>query len=326
MLVKSIWTDIEELLSLSLDSLLEKAWDIRTKNFPHALNISVPSAKTYITDHYRNKRDVFVNISVTGDKCALNCEHCKGRLLESMIPAQNPSKLKEIGDALIEKGCKGILISGGALADGMVPLDDYIESIWYLKQRGFKVIVHTGLVNEDIARKLKAVDVDQVLIDIIGDKETINKVYHLDKAPEDFEKSLEILKGAGLEIAPHIIIGLDFGRITGEYNALRMTSEFKPEVIVLVILSPMYGTPMYGVKTPSPEDVAKIAAIARIINPRTRITLGCARPSGPLKIETEKQLIKAGVNSIAYPADEAIDYAHGLGLKTNFKEECCSLL
>jgi len=83
---------------------------------------------------------------------------------------------------------------------------------------------------------------------------------------------------------------------------------------------------MHGVKTPSPEEIAKIAAIARIVNPNTKINFGCASPSGPEKIETEKLLIKAGINSMAYPTDEAIDYAHDLGLKSSFREECCSLL
>ncbi|UCG69304.1 MAG: radical SAM protein, partial [Thermoplasmata archaeon] len=156
---------------------MERAWAIRSNNFPPTLNVSVPSAKTYITDHYSNKKDLFVNISITGERCALNCEHCQAKLLESMIPAENPDKLKVIGDALIKKGCKGVLISGGASTDGKVPLNDFLESIRYLKENGLQVIVHTGLVTKDIAKELKDAGVDQVLIDIIGDEETIKKVY-----------------------------------------------------------------------------------------------------------------------------------------------------
>jgi uncharacterized radical SAM superfamily protein len=317
---------IHELRAKPLDSLLEKAWAIRRDNFPPILNASVPSAKTYVTDHYQNKRDLFVNISITGSTCQLNCEHCKTKLLESMIPAIDPESLKEIGEALIKKGCRGVLISGGAQTDGTVALNPYIKSISYLKQKGLQVIVHTGLVNEDTAKKLKEAGVDQVLIDIIGHEETIKEVYHLSRTPKDYEDSLRILKEHDLEIAPHIVIGLHFGRILGEYNALGMISENRPDVIVLVALSPIYGTPMHGIETPNPEEIAKITSIARAVNPKTKITFGCARPPGPQKVEVEKLLIKAGVNSIAYPSDEAIDYAHYLGLQTNFKEECCSLL
>jgi uncharacterized radical SAM superfamily protein len=317
---------IDELQNHTLDSLLENAWEIRIKNFEPNLHVSVPSAKTYITDHYRNKRDRFVNISLTGKICALNCEHCKRKLLSSMVPAEDPDKLKVVGDVLIEKGCTGVLLSGGASSSGMVPLDGFFDSIRYLKERGLQVIVHTGLVDKDTAFKLKQANVDQVLLDILGDEETISKVYHMDRTTKDFEDSLRFLKNADLEIAPHIVIGINFGKITGEYNALRMISEADPEVIVLVALSPMYETPMYGVEPPSSEEIAKISAITRLVNPKTKITFGCARPAGPNTKNLEKMLIKSGVNSIAYPSDEAIDYAESIGLKPEFKEECCSLL
>jgi uncharacterized radical SAM superfamily protein len=317
---------IHKLMNQSLESLLEKAWEIRSQNFKSNLHVSVPSAKTYITEHYKNKRNRFVNISLTGNKCELNCEHCKRKLLDSMVPAEDPEKLKIVGDVLFEKGCTGVLISGGASLSGMVPLDGFFDSISYLKERGLQVIVHTGLVDKTTALKLKQAKVDQVLLDIMGDEDTISKVYHMDKTPEDFERSLGYLKEVGLEMAPHIVIGINFGEITGEYNALRMISEVEPEVIVLVALSPLHETPMYGVEPPSSEEIVKIAAITRIVNPKTKVTFGCARPPGPDKINLEKMLIKSGINSIAYPSDEAIDYAESLGLKPKYKEECCSLL
>ena len=324
--MENIKDTIDKLRAKPLEMLLEHAWEIRKKNFNSNLHISVPSAKTYITDHYKNKRDRFVNISLTGKKCELNCEHCKRKLLSSMVPAEDPEKLKIVGDVLLEKGCTGVLISGGASSSGMVPLEGFFDSIRYLKEKGLQVIVHTGLVDKDTAIKLKESKVDQVLLDVMGDEETISKVYHMEKTPEDFEKSLNYIKEAGLEMAPHIVIGINFGKITGEYNALRMISEVNPEVIVLVALSPLYETPMYGVDPPSSEEILRISTIARIVNPETKITFGCARPPGPDKINLEKMLIKSGINSIAYPSDEAIDYAESLGLSPEFKEECCSLL
>jgi uncharacterized radical SAM superfamily protein len=317
---------INKLRNQSLEFLLEKAWEIRSKNFVPNLHISVPSSKTYITDHYKNKRDKFVNISLTGKKCALNCEHCKRKLLSSMVPAEDPEKLKIVGDALMEKGCTGVLLSGGASSSGMVPLDGFFDSIRYLKDKGLQVIVHTGLVDMDTAIKLKQAKVDQVLLDIMGDEETIKNVYHMDRTPKDFENSLRYLKEVRLEMAPHIVIGINFGKISGEYNSLRMISEVGPDVMVLVALSPMYDTPMYGMEPPSSEEIVKISAISRIVNPITKITFGCARPAGSEKKNLEKMLIKSGINSIAYPLDETIDYAESLGLKPEFKEECCSLL
>jgi uncharacterized radical SAM superfamily protein len=317
---------IELLRKESLDSLLKKAWEIRTSNFSPELNVSAPSAKTYISDHYRNAKNSFVNITVTGNWCELNCEHCKKKLLESMVPALTPEKLREVGDVLIEKNCQGVLISGGSSLDGTVPLDKFMHSISYLKEKGLQVIVHTGLISEKTAQGLKTAGVDQVLIDVLGDEDTIRDVYHLEKTPQDFEKSLRIMKDAQLSMAPHIVIGLNHGKITGEYNALRFISEVEPDVIVLVVLSPMHGTPMYGSATPAPEEVARITAIARIVNPNTPVSFGCARPAGYDRAELERMLIKSGVNSIAYPSDEAVDYATTIGLRTNFVEKCCTLV
>ena len=305
---------INELMSRKLDDVLNESWKIRNENFPLILTVSAPSAKTYISDHYRNKRASFVNISVTGGECALECEHCKKRLLETMISVKNSEELNKLGDRLVEKGCEGVLISGGSLPSGEVPLMPYIDGIAYLKSRGLKVIVHTGLATRETAKKLKMAGVDQVLLDIIGDDTTIRSVYHLDKTTADFQDALSILTEEGLDIAPHIVIGLDFGRIVGEYRALEMICEVKPNTVVLVILSP------------PPEEIGKIAAIARILNPDAHITLGCARPIGDDREVIEKYAVMAGLNGIAYPSDETIEHAESLGLKVMFKDTCCSLL
>jgi uncharacterized radical SAM superfamily protein len=243
-----------------------------------------------------------------------------------MIPATTPERLREFGDVLVQKGCNGVLLSGGATTGGNVPLDKFFEAMGYLKNIGLQVIVHTGLIDEPTAYQLKKVGVDQVLIDVIGDMETIQNVYHLNKTPDDFEKSLRFMKNAGLNIAPHIVIGLNYGKISGEYNAIGMISKIEPDVIVLVVLSPIYDTPMHGTTLPSPEEIAKIAAITRIANPNTPLTLGCVRPTGEQKKATEKLMIRAGVNGITYPLDETMDYCEKLGLKIKFNETCCSLL
>jgi uncharacterized radical SAM superfamily protein len=243
-----------------------------------------------------------------------------------MIPATTPQKLMELGDSLIQKDCTGVLLSGGATEAGDVPLAGYFDAMAYLKSKGLKVIVHTGLVREDTAFKLKEVDVDQVLIDVIGDQETIKNVYHLNKTPDDFEKSLGYMQKAGLHIAPHIVIGLNFGKISGEFNAIKMITKIKADVIVLVVLSPMYDTPMYGAALPSPEEIVRIAALTRIANPSTPLTLGCVRPGGIDKLKTEKMMVRAGVNGITYPMDETMDLIENLGLKMEFNQTCCSLL
>lgn len=317
---------IDELRSLNLEELLREGWKTRNDNFPSILTVSAPGAKTYISDHHRNRKNSFVNISVTGKACALNCEHCQKNLLQSMIPVTGGNELKILGENLVSKKCQGVLISGGATSTGEVPLDNYFDAIHHLKELGLKVLVHTGLATRKTAKRLKEAGADQALLDVIGAQETIERVYHLDREPSDFFESMEALAEAGLDVIPHIIVGLDFGRIVGEYEALEMVTRIKTNTIVIVVLSPLMGTPMESVVPAKAEDVGRITAIARIANPNAYLTMGCARPPGTSKKLMERLAIQAGITGIAYPIDETIEYAKGQGLKVLFKDTCCSLL
>ena len=87
----------------------------------------------------------FPGISVTGGDCQLNCEHCRGRLLESMIPATTPQELYDVCMDIRGKGGDGCLISGGSLKDGSVPLIEFMPVIRRIKQElQLKIVMHTG--------------------------------------------------------------------------------------------------------------------------------------------------------------------------------------
>jgi uncharacterized radical SAM superfamily protein len=316
----------QDLYHRPLEELLAEAWAVREAHFPPLLKLSAPGAKRYEIEGFGNDPDHFAAISLTGRACALGCEHCRGRLLEGMVPAPTPQALRSLADELLTKGCRGVLLSGGADIEGRVPLDDHLETIAYLKSLGLQVIVHTGLVDRATAQGLKAAGVDQVLVDVIGDEETIRQVYHLDKGPRDYAEALAVLKEVGLAIAPHIVIGLHFGQVRGEVAALEMITAAEPEAIVLVVLNPLPRTPMGRLPAPPVEAVGRLAAVARILNPERPISLGCARPPGPAKARMEKLAIAAGINALAYPSEASLDYAASLALEIEWAEVCCSLL
>jgi hypothetical protein len=75
---------------------------------------------------------------------------------------------------------------------------------------------------------------------------------------------------------------------------------------------------------PSPEDIATVLANARLLLPKTPIVLGCMRPTGKHRVKTDTLAIKAGVNAIAFPEEEAIKLAESMGLKMAFSHKCCS--
>ncbi|WP_425802879.1 radical SAM protein [Desulfitobacterium sp. Sab5] len=306
-------------------SAVKEAWEIRQR-FKPEIWFSAPGAKHYENRYYANHHHSFVNISVTGEACACRCDHCNGKLLQSMVGTPTPLEMRRVVDQLLDKDCRGILVSGGANSQGEVPLLAFMDSIAYASQKGLKVLVHSGIISRETALGLKAAGVDQVLLDVIGDQDTIHQVYHLNQRPEDYLRAMLFCREADLNIAPHVVIGLHYGQIRGEMKALEMIREAWPETIVLVILTPSCGTAMEGLQPPNLADVGEVIAKARLTNPNIPITLGCARPSGQYKRQVEILAVDCGVNGMAYPDEETVIYARSKGLQTMFTEECCSLI
>lgn len=309
-----------------LARLLEESWRVRSERFRPFLGVSAPSPKVYRTGRFRNRPGRFANISVTGTRCSLRCDHCRGRLLRDMIPARTPERLVEVGTALRRKGCLGVLVSGGSVEEGFVPLRPFADAIGTLRRTGLHVIAHTGLIDRDTARALKDAGVMQVLIDVMGDTRTIREVYHMKRRPADFRRAILMMKDVGLALAPHVLLGLHYGSIRGEYRALRYITEAVPEVLVVIALTRIRGTPMSDIIPPPVPEIGRFLAVSRILNPDIPLVLGCMRQSGPEKPEMERLAIDAGVNAIAYPLDRSIDHARKRGLRPVFTEECCSLM
>lgn len=303
---------------------LQKAKEIR-HHWDSRMWFSVPGSRHYETLFYSNRPYSFATLSVTGSQCACRCEHCNARLLHSMIPAETPVKMYRTVDRLIERGCRGILISGGADEEGQVPIEPFLDAIRYAKDRGLTVLVHTGLIGTDMAFNLKNCGVDQILIDVIGHEQTIRDVYHLERTPDDYLETMIVCREAGLNFVPHVVIGLHFGQILGEYRALEMIREIRPERLVLVVLTPSSDTGMSHVKPPQLSEVKKVLAAARVRHPDTFLNLGCAKPAGIYKRQVEEAAIDCGFNGIAYPSESAIEYAIRLGFTPVFTESCCSL-
>lgn len=299
----------------------ETSW----KNFGKRIFFYAPSFVPYKSMGFTSKATLFPSISITGRSCALRCEHCSGKLLNTMMTARTPSELIALCERLKKRGCVGCLISGGCLPDGRVPLENFIEAIHHVKHiLGLKVTVHTGLLNRATALKLAKTRIDAALIDIIGSDETIRQVYHLGSRVEDYEGALGLLENVGIPTVPHILVGLHYGMLKGEFNALEFISRHNPRALVLIVLTPIKGTGMSNVTPPSPEKVAEVMVNARIKMPHIPIVLGCVRPKGRHRVETDTLAVEAGVNAIAFPTREAIELAESMGLKVHFSPLCCS--
>ena len=325
-----ILADGQQILKSSLDEFdqwMQKAFQTRLKYFDRQLVCYSPTAYPYqIKDHKQVHSNNFLSLSVTGTSCSLNCEHCDAQLLKGMEATVTPESLFERCLEIKNQGGEGVLISGGSDSEGHVPLERFGKAIGRVKtELGIQVVVHTGLVTPETAYQLAEAGIDAAMLDVIGDDNVSSKVYHIDDGPKKMRRSLDILEEHKIPTVPHVLIGLNYGQLKGEIEALQMISEGSPSAVVIIALSPVRKTPMENITPPSPENIGRIMSVARLGFPDIPLLLGCARPMGQHKIDTDKYSIRSGVNGIALISQEGVDFAREQGLEPMFEDVCCSL-
>jgi len=223
-------------------------------------------------------------------------------------------------------GGEGVLISGGSDLKGYVPLERFTKSIQRVKSElDLEIVVHTGLVSEKTAQGLAEAQIDAAMLDVIGDERVSKEIYHLDDGPKKMRRSLDILEELGVPTVPHVLVGLDYGKLAGEIEALDLIAQGNPAAVVIIALSPLRKTSMEGVNPPAPEDIGRIMTVARLGMKEVPLLLGCARPMGNHKIETDKYAILSGANGIALISQDGVNFARAKELEPVFLDVCCSL-
>jgi len=297
----------------ALESLFNVARNVANKHHGKHINF-------YYTSKY------FPSVSITSVYCALNCKHCQKKLLKGLIPATTPKKFVKICEKLVSLGAKGVLISGGYLTNGKVPIGKFSDAIIEVKRKTSLILIaHTGLLDFDEARKLVDAGLDGVAIDIVGSSQTTKAIYGIEIKPKNYVYTLKALERANTPIiSPHICVGLHFGELKSELESLSIISRVKPTTIVVIALMPLKGTPLENVK-PSPTDVAKVIAIAKLMFPDVPLTLGCARSKGTDRELIDELAIRAGVTNIAIPTKRAIETALSLKMAIRCYSACCAV-
>jgi len=295
---------------------------------PRPIRFSTPTFKAYSSCEIDGcGKNAFPAFSVTAGGCALDCDHCQAKILEPMLPATNPAMLEEKVRAMVDaQDLQGFLLSGGSTRRNEIRYERYWPVVERLK-RDFphlKIAVHSALLDAPRARAMEAAGVDTVMMDVIGAQETIREVYHLDRPVADFEATLAALCATRMEVVPHIVIGLHYGRLLGEANALDIVSRHPVHSLVLVVIMPFYARPG-TFATPSTSDVGEIFLEARNRVPERQVLLGCARPPGMHRRVTDAYAVMAGLDGIAFPADGAVAVAHAVGRPAEQEHACCSV-
>ncbi|MFW9970108.1 MAG: radical SAM protein [Candidatus Odinarchaeota archaeon] len=313
------WEDfskIFELKSEDLEELFNLTQKITSSNFNNILKVYNPTMK-------------FPAISITGNECALKCEHCNKKYLKGMKNIINNEELEDFLINLSNKQGVGALISGGSMTDGSVPLLGFLDTVKKVKKNTNLIInTHTGLLDEETAKKLIEANVDIVSFDVNMDEEVVRNIYHLDIELSEYKKAIEILKKYNLNIVPHLCIGLNYGKLKKELESIKFIKEniINPSLIVIIVLIPPKNSKI-KFEMPKTEDISKVIAITRIAFPYTEISLGCMRPRGIYKTEIEKAAIKAGITRIEIPSKETLKWLKQYNSKINFEffSACCAI-
>ncbi|MFA4647448.1 radical SAM protein [Pyrococcus kukulkanii] len=261
----------------------------------------------------------FPSISVTGNYCYLNCAHCGRHYLKGMMKVTRKSLVERCIE-MEREGYAGCLLSGGMDERLKVPLDKFKEEIKEIKERTkLKINAHVGFVDESDLDWLKYVDV--VSLDFVGNDDVIRRVYKVNKSVEDYLRILDILTSNGIEVAPHITIGLDFGRVHWEFKAIDMLINYPIKVLVLDVLIPTPGTEMANVEK-VPVDVAiEVVKYARE-RFEGELSIGCMRPFGRWREEFDKKAIIVGIDRITNPPRKVIEWAKSIR-DVEVHYECC---
>jgi uncharacterized radical SAM superfamily protein len=300
---------------------LSQARDRSWKRFGKRITLYLPGM--FVLD---GKTGKYPAISITGAECALQCDHCAGKILEPMPVAVTPEGLVEACLRAAEQGAEGVLITGGSDAQGRLPWEPFLGAIREVKERtSLHLSIHAGMVERETASALKAAGVDQALLDVVGDEQTLREVMHMEGGETLVRRSLDALCEAGLEIVPHVIMGLRFGQLSGERRALEILRDYPMRLLVWVGFMPLRGTPMAETPPLPIEDAGTLLAESRILFPDTEISLGCAKPRGFYRMALERLALDAGVNRMALYSEETVAYARSLGLDVDFQPTCCSM-
>jgi uncharacterized radical SAM superfamily protein len=320
---------IEEFEDAEFDAaLVAEMEQASPANVSRMVRFSTPTFKEYETSELQScGKNSFPAFSITAGGCALMCDHCEAKILEPMLPAIKPEMLDQKVRLMIEtEGLQGFLLSGGSNKRNEIRYSRFYPVVEKLK-RDFphlRIAIHTALTDEAGAKEMESAGVDVAMLDIIGAEETIREVYHLDRPVDDFEATLAALCSTSMQISPHIVIGLHYGQILGEANALDILSRHPTHALVLVVIMPFYAKPGTFV-TPATLEVGRIFLEARRRLPDRQVLLGCARPPGMHKRVTDAYAVMAGLDGIAFPADGAVAVADTIGRPFHQAHACCSI-
>jgi len=246
-------------------------------------------------------------------------------LLEGLLEVNEPNDLWEIAVKIHKDEGDGFLLTGGCDTRGVVHFSKYFDVLNKIKKElDLEIVVHTGLLNRSDAEAFKEIGIKAVLVDIIGSNRAIQEVYNLpNQTISDYDNLLALLDELDLPVVPHVLAGLEYGEINGEYTAIDMITKHNHLGIIIIVFMPIQGTPFQEVNSPPVDEVIKIINYAKQKTSKP-IILGCARPRGKYRMELDQKAVIAGIDAIARPSITAYSEAEKRELEIHASSTCCA--
>ena len=265
----------------------------------------------------------FIPVSLTGRRCDLQCEHCKGHFLQHMLDASAPGSLIRIAERLKANGGTGILISGGCDREGRLPLMDRLQEIKEVRSIGLMLNIHTGHLSRNEALLLAEVGAERFSMDLHQSPHVIEHVLHMSTGPEAYEATLDALCHAlPGKIVPHVCAGLDGDRIISEKRCVDLVKGRPIAGLVILGHVPISDAPHRP--QPSITEASLLELIEYAVNHLDRpVMLGCMR--GRRSNWLELEAARAGAAGIANPKVDTLEALGQEGFTIRHQRSCCAL-
>ena len=271
----------------------------------------------------------FPSISMSGNRCSLQCKHCNHTYLNDMQSCATPEKLLKLCKKIANNGSIGFLLSGGCNNNGeMLNLRKLLPTIKKVKKETNLIVkLHTGIVDKKLSEDIVAAGVDIASTEVVGSDETIKDVFGFHATTTSYKNTLQNLTDAGIPyMIPHICIGLNYGYVKGEFNALKMIMEScKPSVLVMIVFRPTKDTLLEKCKIPSIDGISRVITHAKEQFPTIDISLGCLRPRTKDREAIEYAALQSGVTRMEIPSKNTIKTAISMGFTIRTISACCAL-
>jgi len=256
----------------------------------------------------------FINLTVTGNYCELNCPYCRGKYLRGMIDVSSPEVFRKVLELYYKRGARGYLISGGFSREGYLLIRRSHLRIVREFKRNKEVVfsIHLGLAPKELIDDVWSSGIDYVDFELPPSDKYVRYMKNLhDKSMHDYISLLDKLMDYGDEfVVPHLVVDSVMASQDDELLTMKTVSEFNPRLFVVLV----------EIRDSPNNNFARVYEDLKVAKRLFKeVSLGCMR-SSRFK-EFDKAFIKDKlINRIAVPKPKLI---RELGLPVI--KACCGI-